>query len=228
MNVEKMDEMFAAGLRELLVEQVRARPRATPRWGRSGRLVPAIAAACVLAVGGGGLAYATGAFTGPPGGQTLTYLSPTVNVTGTGTQTVQLGPHPQGANSIRMIFTCLTSGEFHFADGAGVTCSLADPRPSRRATSVYTMAIAPRQDTTTIKAGPHAHWRLVVRYVRAKTTAWGVNASGQTYGVPNHSGTPDLIAVIATNHRHGYAFAAKLDDGPTRRTAEDSVAGPRR
>ena len=81
-----------------------------------------------------------------------------------------------------------TAGDFTFADGAGVHCDRADVgRPSAQVT--YTMKLGPGQDSTRI-------------------IAWGVNARGQTYGVQNQHGTPDLIAVIATNHHTGYVCAS--------------------
>ena len=58
-----------------------------------------------------------------------------------------------------------------------------------------------------------ARWRLTATYAAVTTTAWGVNASGQTYGVQNQHGTPDLIAGEATNHRDGYIYATQLNAG---------------
>lgn len=72
------------------------------------------------------------------------------------------------------------------------------------------MPIAPGQDSTTITATPGARWRLTATYSSVTTTAWGVNASGQTYGVANNNGTPDLIAAQATDGRTGYVYANQL------------------
>jgi hypothetical protein len=76
------------------------------------------------------------------------------------------------------------------------------------------VSIAPGQDSTTITATPSARWRLVATYASVTTTAWGVNASGQTYGIQNQQGIPDLVAVIATNHRSGYVYANQLFTPP--------------
>ncbi len=54
------------------------------------RWIAGAGAVLILAAGGGGIAYATGAFTTPPGGNVVTDLAAPVTVTGTGTQTVEL------------------------------------------------------------------------------------------------------------------------------------------
>ena len=44
------------------------------------------------------------------------------------------------------------------------------------------------------------------------TTSWGTNASGQTYGVPNKNGTPDLVAVITISYKvQGYVKASDIN-----------------
>lgn len=44
-----------------------------------------------------------------------------------------------------------------------------------------------------------------------RVDTWGVNANGQTHGVANDNGTPDLIAAIATNGKTGYVYAHDLE-----------------
>jgi len=201
----QMDETFASALRELLVQQVEASSgqarqpsRVSRRW--------AVRAGVVLAliVGGGGIAYATGAWS-VPGSDVVTPLAAPVTVTGTGTETVQLGAQPAGTKALEMSFTCLTAGSFTFADGAGVECDRGSDQPS-----TYAMPIARGTDTTTITATPGAHWRLTATYSTVAVSAWGVNASGQTYGAENQNGMPDLVAVHATNGRDGYVYAYQL------------------
>lgn len=67
------------------------------------------------------------------------------------------------------------------------------------------------QHATVIRAGDAQRWRLTATYAQVSTSAWGVNANGQTYGVANDNGTPDLIAAIATNGKTGYVYARDLE-----------------
>jgi hypothetical protein len=223
-----MSETFSIALRDLLVEQVQssADPQRS-RLGMSSRWTIRVGAALIIAVGGGGIAYATGVFTTtPPGGPLVTDLAQPVTVTGTGTQTVQLGTQPHGTNAIAISFTCLTAGDFTFADGSGIDCATADLAGGQANTTTGTMPITPGQDSTTITATPGARWRLTAIYSAVTTTAWGVNASGQTYGTANQHGTPDLVAVDATNGRTGYVYATQLTSpaptSPSQAVAENN------
>jgi hypothetical protein len=67
--------------------------------------------------------------------------------------------------------------------------------------------LAAGQHTTSIHAGSNERWQLTATYSSIEQTPWGVNKNGQTYGVQNSRGTPDLIAVIATNGKTGYALS---------------------
>lgn len=205
-----MDETFAQALRSGLVDQVNNSRRQSRWWARPRSRIAAAGSLVMLALTGGGIAYATGAWTTPPGGQITTVLAAPVTHTGVGTQTVRLGKRPPGATTISIAFTCLSAGDFTFADGASVQCSRRDAS-GHPSTATYSLSIAPGQDSTTITATPGARWHLVATYASQTTTAWGVNADGQTYGVQNAHGVPDLIAVIATNHRLGYVYAKQLN-----------------
>jgi hypothetical protein len=217
---EQMDETFAAALRELLVEQVHGAGTQGSWLTEAKRWI--VGAGLVLVAGGGGIAYASGAFTTQPGGDAITKLSAPVTATGTGTQTVDLGTPPAGSRAISISFTCLTAGHFTFADGAGVDCDSADAGPESPPVT-YTMSIAPGRHSTTITATPGARWSLVATYASMNTTAWGVNASGHTYGIQNQHGIPDLVAVIATNHRSGYVYADQLFTPPPK-TPSQAIA----
>jgi hypothetical protein len=208
MTAVQMDESFAAALRDLLVEQVQGAGK-RPSWLTGARRRIAGMGAVLILAAGGSIAYATGVWTTPPGGEAVTELSSPVTATGTGTQTVDLGTRPAGATAIDIRFTCLTAGRFTFADGAEVGCGSAEAGPQSHPV-LYTMSIPPGQDSTTITATPGARWSLVATWASVTATAWGINASGQTYGVQNRHGIPDLVAVIATNHRRGYVYADQL------------------
>ncbi len=215
----EIDETFSAALRALLVRQ--AAGARSPRGWLQRRRRWSIRAGLVAAllVSGGGIAAGTGLLLagGPPGSQRVTALAAPVTVTGDGTETVALGPRPAGANAVYTYLSCLSPGRFEWADGAILTCgsqsgalSQSDVRSSLAHPAMYTVALTPGQDTTTITAAPGERWRLTAIYASAVTTAWKVNASGQTYGTINQSGSPDLVAAIATNGRHGYVYANQL------------------
>ena len=223
----EMSEAFSMALHDLLVEQVQSstEPRRL-RLRRSSRWTVRVGAALIIAVGGGGIAYATGVFTtSPPGGPLITDLAQPVTVTGTGSQTVQLGPMPRGTNAIAISFTCLTAGNFTFANGAGVDCG-SDVAGTEANPATDTLPITPGDDSTTITTSPGARWRLTATYSDVTTSAWGVNASGQTFGTANQHGTPDLVAVEATNGRTGYVYARQLTSpaptSPSQAAAENN------
>lgn len=207
MNAQ-MDERFAAALRSALIDHVET----TQTRSRSRRLRwrSTVLGAVVIAAGGGGAAFAAGALP-LPGGNVVTDLAGSVVVTESGTKTVELGAPPRGATHLDIQLTCLTAGRFTVADGAEMDCDPADAA-SGKATMFYQLALAPGSYDTTISAAPGARWRLVATYSSVSTTAWGVNDRGQTYGIANEHGTPDLVAVYATNGRQGYVYADQLSD----------------
>ena len=223
MTSVKMDETFAAALRDLLVAQVEGPAKPNRRSVRSRRWIAGAGLVVVLAASGSGIAYATGAFSPAPGGDVDTSTAAPVTASGIGTQTVELGAQPPGTEAIAMSFSCLTAGSFTFADGAGVDCGSSDVARMEAHPATYTMSVNPGQESTTITATPGASWRLTATYVSVTHTDWGVNASGQTYGVTNERGMPDLVAVIATNHRSGYVYASQLN-GPTPKTPSQALA----
>lgn len=211
MSVE-MDERFTAALRELLLEQVEAGSsrRSWLRWPQRWSLRIGLLAG--LLASGGGIAAATEEVlsSGPPGSQQVTALAGAVASAGNGTQTVQLGAPPSGANAVYYRLSCLTPGTFTFADGSGLTCSQADVSSSLTDPASGTIDLSTGQTSITITAGSGEAWRLTAIYANATTTPWKVNSSGQTYGTPNPNGAPDLIAAVATNGSAGYVYANQL------------------
>ena len=205
MNV-RMDETFASGLRAALVAEVTARRRTT--WWRRSRKVTATLG--VFALAGAGTAVAATILSSPPGSTKITPMASVVSVTATGTQTVELGEVPAGANRIELRLTCLTAGTFVFADGASLTC---DPSDAGEAVTTYSLPATPGQHSTIIKAGPAQRWNLAAQYATGRISPWGINADGKTFGVPNSHGLPDLVAVVATNGEEGYVYATQLQGG---------------
>jgi hypothetical protein len=75
----------------------------------------------------------------------------------------------------------------------------------------YHLALAPGQHSVRITVNPaRARWQLSIGYVHSVETAWGTNAKGETYGVQNSRGVPDLVAVIATNGEVGYSYFKQI------------------
>ena len=208
MSTMEMDPEFAVALRELLVETVQDTARVRRRrWWRLG---PGIFAGLTLMAGG--VAVAAGLFS-PPGAPTDTSLGAAVSATRSGSATIDLGPRPAGATDVSLTLTCLTPGTFDFPNGSSVSCSAADlsnPTVAPQASEV--VPLSPGIDTVTIDTSANASWTLRALYVNRVTTPWGINANGQTYGVANQNGTPDLIAVVINQGKtQGYVEASELN-----------------
>ncbi|MCB2174462.1 MAG: hypothetical protein KQH57_01510 [Actinomycetales bacterium] len=208
MTTTLMDPVVATAMRAALVDHVAAAPAARRRRRWRG----AAGAGIGLALVGGGVAVAQGVLT-LPGLDRVADLGATVTVTRTGTATVDLGDPPDGATSVELMLTCLTAGTFRFNDGASMVCSDRDTSAGA-GVATYTMPLDPGRHTTTITTDtPDARWTLTAGYSQHVPTDWGTNANGDTYGVENDRGAPDLIAVTATNGEEGYAYRAELE-GP--------------
>ncbi len=154
---------------------------------------------------------AAAAILNQPGGTQVAELTSPVTTTHTGTATVELGHAPRGATHIRMNLVCLSAGTFTFPDGASMSCSATDAtQPARYRTSEYSIPLTAKQHSVTITTSPEATWTLTATYASEHVTAWATNPRGDSYGAINGNGTPDLIAVIATNGKEGYVFATDL------------------
>ena len=156
---------------------------------------------------GGGVALASGVFSSEPGAPVQTQLSRTVTATHVGTATVELGRAPHGANSVSFTLTGLSVGSYAFPNGSALGCAQADLQ--RRPDGCQMMdvqALSPGEHTITVTTTARAMWRLEATYVNEVVTPWKVNALGETYGVANGHGFPDLVAVVFDNGRRtGYA-----------------------
>ena len=200
-----MDEAFASSLRAALVEHVGS---ASARRRRTRWQVTLGAGLGVLLVGGG---VAVAAGVRPlPGADVVTPVAASVTHDGTGPGTVELGIPPAGAKVIDIKLTCLTAGTFFTADGASLVCGRQD---AGHGTMGWQLPVQAGQHATDIRAGEGERWRIVATYSDVTTTAWGTNADGLTYGIANDQGTPDLLAVIATNGMTGYVYSRDLQ-GP--------------
>lgn len=149
------------------------------------------------------------------GGTAVTLLGEPVLHNGTGTETVQLGPPPSEATAVSLVVACLSGGTLVFPDGASMTCPKGVDAEAATATSAfpttYTVPLDPGQDSLVLTADEGMRWRASVQYASTEVVPWGVNARGQTYGQENEDGLPDLVAVVATNGRMGFAESAALE-----------------
>lgn len=209
MSTMKMDPVFTAALREALVATVKDAPRVRRRW----RWRVGTGTFLGVTLVAGGVALASGVFS-LPGAPVNTPLGNVITATRTGTATIDVGTPPATATDVSLALTCLTAGSFYFPNGSSMNCDSADinhaPPIDGPASEVepFTAGV----DTVTIKTSPNATWRLQAMYVNQVTTSWGVNASGETYGVANQRGTPDLVAVIINQgHTDGYVKETELN-----------------
>lgn len=234
--MSELDTDFAAGLRGQLVDTARGVSRLAIRTRRR-RILTGIGlgTAAALLLTAGALVVAGGI----PGSHVLTPLGADVTGSFTGTSTVELGPRPEGANAVKFSITCTSAGEFlvtypdtHGPSGISWECAgVAGPKestpddpydmtlPVGHTTKVPEIPLAAGQTSFDVTTDPGTTWTITAKYIVSVTTAWGVNANGQTYGTANEKGTPDLEAVQATNGRIGYSYAsdfmAAANDGDT-------------
>ena len=207
MNTMEMDPVFTAALRETLKATVKVSPRVRRRW--RWRAGTGILLGVTLVAGG--VAVASGVFS-PPGAPVDSLLGNAVSAMRTGTATVDIGAPPATATDVSLALTCLSAGSFGFPNGSSMTCDATDlTRPSYR-TASEVVPLTPGVDSVTIQTSPDATWSLQVTYVNQVKTSWEVNANGETYGVSNQQGTPDLIAVVIDQGKtQGYVERHELN-----------------
>lgn len=222
MNQQGADDTFTSAVRRLLVSQVEA--SALPRMRRRRRLwmgAGVFAGAGLL----GGIGAAAAGILTLPGGDAVTPLAAPVTGSYTGSATVDLGPIPEGVTNVAIELTCLSPGRLVFEDGASFVCADSDVG-TREVSGGHSLPVSAGQHTITITADPAARWSLKATYVRQTTTEWGTNKNGESFGVQNANGTPDLIAVVASNGKEGYARSTELDQarGPDFKSPEEAIA----
>ena len=205
MNNTEMNPVFTAALRQMLIETVQSAPRVRRRWRwrlGGGMLVG-------LTLVSGGAAIAAGVFSAP-GAPIDTQLGNMVTATRTGTATIDLGPVPATATDLSLSLTCLSVGTFNFPNGSNMSCSAADlsTTPPSDGPASEVVPLGPDVNSVTITTSANATWTLRAMYVNQVTTPWGVNAKGETYGVMNQQGTPDLIAA---DHGHISGYIKESD-----------------
>lgn len=191
-------ELAAIGTPESQLQRIQRRAR------RLAFVLGTIAGAAVLT---GGAIVASGF----PGETTTTPIGSVVTGTYTGTASVELGAAPADADVVILDVTCV---EGHgvitvpLSRGESVEWDCdARPDPTHIASGRLP---GPGSTSITIAADPGTQWTVTARYATTSTTEWGVNANGQTYGVANENGVPDLSPALATNGKVGYILNREL------------------
>ncbi len=157
---------------------------------------------------------------GLPGETTVTPLEGTVTGAYTGTAEIDLGPVPEGADRVILDITCSEGGKIEVATRAGQGATeggaywdCSDPVRENKTVHIRDGALPANGGTSiTVTADPGTPWTVVARYGTSETSEWGVNARGETYGVPNDDGVPDLVSAQATNGEIGYTRNSEMFD----------------
>ena len=211
-----LDPRFAAGMREQLIETAAGTSPLAKRT-RSHRL------ALGLAVGAGAVALLTaGALvvaTVLPGMQIVNPTGPTVTQSYIGSSRVDIGEVAGDANAVQITIQCTSPGAFdvsYFGDDGMATgtlwvCGVGEGRaPVGTPTPMDVLTLVDGQVDVQVTTDAETTWTASVQFVTAETTEWGINANGQTYGVPNNNGVPDLEGVYASNCEVGYVYSNHL------------------
>jgi hypothetical protein len=148
-----------------------------------------------------------------PGATTVTPLGGIVSATGTGTGTMDVGPAPAKAGAVIVTVTCLNPQGTISVDtrpqSKGFVGGFSTIYCERRSTPMTVKdGLLPKPGTTTITitADPGTRWKATAEYASSTTSAWGVNAHGQTYGLCDYDGCPDLTAAQVINGEEGYIY----------------------
>lgn len=218
MNTATMDPVFAAAVERELATLGDGKSRLERRQRRTRTLS--------LLVGGialvGAITGAAAVVTQLPGTTTTTPLNSSVSVTRTGTATIDLGPAPAHASAVILHIQCLSTGQIRFAtlpqgpdqgpSSVEMPCTGTKPTPTNsNHTTAKDVMLPPAGSTSiTVTATPGTKWTATASYASQAISPWKVNAHGQTYGVDNKNGEPDLQAAQATNGKLGYIYTKDI------------------
>ena len=197
-------ELAAIGTHRSRLQRHQRRVRAVSVTAGSLALVGALTGAALVAV------Y------GLPGTTEVTPFPEEVSGSHVGTAEIELGPVPEGADRVILDITCSEGGKIEVAlrggsGGDGVFWDCSDPIRENKTTHIRDGRLpGPGGTSITVTADPGTPWSVVARYGSSETSAWGVNDRGETYGVPNDDGVPDLSSAQATNGAIGYIRQTEL------------------
>lgn len=122
---------------------------------------------------------------------------------------------PNGATHIRVWITtacAVANSVVAWGTGPGQKSftSTCTPNDGATSTSSYDFP-ADAGRVLTVQAREGVSTAVTYQYLKKIPTRWGTNAQNQTFGVEKPGvGSPDLVAVEATNGRHGYALSIDL------------------
>lgn len=202
-----IDPTFAAGMRQQLIETA-AGDSPLARRSRHLRLAVGVgtAAAAIALLTAGAVIAAT-----LPGEHLVTFTGPTITQQYTGSATVDVSQNSAESNAVQVTITCTSAGAFEvaFTDGSGVQWECGDGAaitPIGRGVTTENVPLINGQIVFDVVTGASTTWTATLHYIHSETTDWGVNANGDTYGVPNENGVPTLHAVLASNCELGYVY----------------------
>lgn len=132
-----------------------------------------------------------------------------VDQTGAGSAEVLLPGPPSEATHLSVQVTCLSAGSISFGTEPLNNPRIVCDRGDESASTWYDFPVD-GQETLYVTSATDVQWRIAAVYVARAATDWSVNAKGETFGIENDSGTPDLIAVLTTEGRQGYVYADEL------------------
>lgn len=138
------------------------------------------------------------------------YTDP-VTMTHTGTATVDLGPRPPETEEIVFSVECLSPGQVTLPYGI-TACTNDESAAALSAGTENYIPLDPEQDSLVIKAPEETRYRITTRYAISDVTDWKMNANGQTYGLKNRNGTPDLVPVTTSKDEAGWAYADDIEE----------------
>lgn len=151
-----------------------------------------------------------------PGTPMISSLSATTTIVVSENEAIPLSP-PEGATHLRVSVTCLSAGMTKWGldpggNNPGVSCSDGDLGKSP---VWYDHELAPTSDALYVTVERGAVARISYEFLLHVQTSWGVNESGETFGVQKPDGSePDLIGVYGQdaegNTVQGYARASDL------------------
>lgn len=203
----------SAAIREELVRTVEATTR-TSLASRARRWIPTLG---VLAVGmlAGGVVSAAALTIGSskpntdadgllPGQPVVTPLGKVTTLVVSETQSVPLVDVPEDATHIRVTVTCLSAGWTTWGlDPGGNNPGMGCTEGHIDGIDAWSdFAVTLSTDSFYVSVDPGTESRISYTFLHLKSTAWGVNDSGESYGVSKEGlGAPDLTAATGQDSK---------------------------